>query len=179
MPPTIAANGSVPSDFSDLAAPANVLESLRIGVGHDPQALSFVRSFGIVSSHNSPLAHVPQVGQVTNDCSNVTAGNKSSNVFKENGFRPYCANDFNGFRPHVSVIVFCELSTCNAEWLAREACRNHICKSSVLFSCTGLNELTNVSEDWGGWQESVSDSSCDDALAVFVPFDIADRFPSK
>jgi len=61
--------------------------------------------------------------------------------------------------------------------LAGKACRNHVNKALVLSSCTGLDELVNVSEDWGFVEEAVLDSLRDDLLTVFFPFDIADSSP--
>lgn len=63
--------------------------------------------------------------------------------------------------------------------LTGEACRNHVRKSSVLESGTGLHELTHVAKDRGGWQVSVSDSSGDDLLAVVVDLDIPDWSPAE
>tara|TARA_R100000808_G_scaffold552_2_gene2832 strand:+ start:775 stop:1044 length:270 start_codon:yes stop_codon:yes gene_type:complete len=66
---------------------------------------------------------------------------------------------------------------CNAEWLAGKACRNHIDKPRVFFSGTGLDEVVNVSEDWGFVEETVFDPLLDDFLAVGFPLDIADSSP--
>jgi len=66
-----------------------------------------------------------------------------------------------------------------AEWLAWKPARNHVRNASILLGCTGLYELTHVSENGGAGEVSVCDSRGNDALAVFVPFDIATGFPSE
>jgi len=77
-------------------------------------------------------------------------------------------------RPLVPFVVLAFLLSCNAEWLAGKACRNHVDKALVLFTCTGLDEVVNVSKDWGFVEEAVLDSLREDFLAVLVPFDVAD-----
>jgi len=58
--------------------------------------------------------------------------------------------------------------------LARKTCRNHVDKALVFFSCTGLDEVVNVSKDGGFVEEAVLDSLREDLLTVFVPFDVPD-----
>tara|TARA_R110000824_G_scaffold227851_1_gene415696 strand:+ start:520 stop:732 length:213 start_codon:yes stop_codon:yes gene_type:complete len=70
------------------------------------------------------------------------------------------------------------LLACFAEWLAGKACCNHIDKSRVFFSGTGLDELVNVSKDWGCIEAAVFDPLGDDLLTVFFVFDITDMAPS-
>jgi hypothetical protein len=148
-------------------------------VGSNPKPLAFVISSGVDSSQNSPFPHIPHRGQVSEDGVDISAGNKSRDVLKLHGFRLYDANDFSGCGPHVSHIVVSSLLSCNAEGLAGKARTNHVRNASILFGCTGLNELTHVSEDWGVGEVSVCDSRGNNALAVFVPFDIATGFPSE
>jgi hypothetical protein len=89
------------------------------------------------------------------------------------------ANNVPSCRPHISLVIGRKLPSCHAEGLAGKACCNHVRNASVLLGCTGLNELTHVSEDRGDGQVSVCDSGSDNALAVFVPLDIATGLPSK
>jgi hypothetical protein len=66
--------------------------------------------------------------------------------------------------PHVSA-VFARLSLASdAERLAWEAPANHVDKSAILFSGTGLYELTHVSEDWRLVKDLIFNSLCDDLL---------------
>jgi hypothetical protein len=81
-------------------------------------------------------------------------------------------------RPFVPFVVFAFFLSSNAEWLAGKACRNHIDKPRVFFSGTGLDEVVNVSEDWGFIEEAVLDSLTDDLLAVGFPLDITDSSPA-
>lgn len=148
-------------------------------MGGDPEAVALVRSANVGSSENSPAAHVPQRGQVSDDGSDISAGNKSGDVFKQNGLRLYAANDLNGCGPHVSLVGVSELLAGDGKWLTGKARANHVRNSSVLVGCTGLCELTHVSEDGGAVQVSVSDSGSDDALAVFVPLDVSDMGPPQ
>jgi hypothetical protein len=150
-----------------------------VGVGHDPEPVSFVWRTAVGSSNNAPFPHIPQRGQVSDDGSDIATGNKSWHVLKQNGLRLYVANAVPCCWPHVAFVVGSSLLAGNGEWLAGKACCNHVRKSSVLPSGTGLHELTHVSEDWRGWQVSVCDSGGNNALAVFVPFDIANRLPTK
>jgi ribosomal protein L27 len=149
------------------------------GVGHDPESFPAVGRSAVGCADNTPSAHIPQVGQVTDDGSKVAAGNKSSHVFKQNGCRLYAANNVGGCGPHVAFVGIRELLSSDAEGLAGKACANHVCNSSVLLSCTGLCELTHVSKDRGAGQEAVCDALGNDALAVVVPFDIADVSPTE
>jgi hypothetical protein len=148
-------------------------------VGHNPESLSFVRSSAIVCSDNSPSAHEPQRGQFSDDGSEITAGNKSWHVFKQNGLRLYVANNVARRRPHVPRVIFSGSTTRDAERLAGKASCNHVRNASVLPGCTGLNELTDIAEDGGDGQVSVSDSGGNDLLAVFVPFNIAAWLPTE
>ena len=63
--------------------------------------------------------------------------------------------------------------------MARETCSKYVDKALVLVSCTGLDEVVNVSKDWGLVEEAVFDALGEDFLAVFVPFDIADCFKTE
>jgi hypothetical protein len=150
-----------------------------LGVGNNPESVAPMWRSGVASSQNSPPSHIPQRGQVTEDGSKVTAGNKPADVLKEYGFRLYAANDLSRCGPHVAAVVCGLLLSCNTERLAREACANHVRKSSVLVSGTGLCELTHVAKDRGGRQESVTNSGGDDSLAVVVPFDVSDCGPAE
>jgi len=69
----------------------------------------------------------------------------------------------------------------NAEWLAklREARADDINVSSVGFRITSFVELSNVSKDRGIVKESVSDTSLEHSLAVWIPFDIPNGAPTK
>jgi hypothetical protein len=89
------------------------------------------------------------------------------------------ANDFFSCGPHVPDVSPCELIACDGEWLAGKACANHVRNASVLLGCTGLCELTHISEDGGAVQVSVCDSGSNDALAVFVPLDVSDMRPPQ
>jgi hypothetical protein len=62
--------------------------------------------------------------------------------------------------------------------LAGKSRCNHIDKPRVFFSGTGLDEVVNVSEDWGFVEEAVFDPLLDDFLTVFFPFDITDSSPA-
>jgi hypothetical protein len=137
-----------------------------------------VRS-AVGSSDNTPSPHIPQRGQVSDDGSEITAGNKSRHVFKQNGSRLYSANDFTGCGPHVSLVICGSLLAGDGEGLAGKARCNHVRNASVLLGCTGLNELTHVSEDRSDGQVSVCNSGSDNALAIFVPLDIANWPPSE
>jgi len=63
--------------------------------------------------------------------------------------------------------------------LARKTCCKYVDKARVFFRCTGLDEVVNVSEDWGFVEEAVLDSLREDFLAVFIEFDISDTVPSQ
>jgi hypothetical protein len=157
---------------------AAIAELLR-GVGHDPEPVALVRSAGMSCSQNSPAPHIPQRGQVSEDGSEIAAGNKSRDVLKQNGSRLYPANDLSGCWPHIAFVVGSSLLACDAERLAGETCANHVRNSSILVSGTGECELTHVSEDGRGWQVSIRDSGGKHALAVVIPFDVADAIPSE
>lgn len=64
-------------------------------------------------------------------------------------------------------------------WLTWESSRNHVRKSSVLASGTGLHELTHVAKDRGSGDESIGDALGEHALAVVVPLDVADGCPAE
>ena len=126
----------------------------------------------------APASHEPHFGQVGEDDSEVSGSKESCDVLQEQVFWSYCANDGFGCWPHVALVRFGKLLARNAEWLAGKACANHVRNASVLVGCTGLNELTHVSEDRGFVQVSVCDSRGNDSLAILVPLDVSDMLPS-
>ena len=154
-------------------------------VPDDASLLPFVKD--LMAKNYEAVGFIPtprledysQRGQVSNDGSKVAAGNKSWHVFKQNGFRLYDANNVCRGGPHVALVIGPGLLSGDGEWLAGKARANHIRNSSVLLGCTGLNELTHISEDWRGSQVSVADSGGDDFLAILVPFDITARLPAQ
>jgi len=81
-------------------------------------------------------------------------------------------------RPFVPFVVLAFFLSSNTEWLTGKPCRNHIDKPRVFFRCTGLDEVVNISKDWGFVEESVFDSLGDDLLAVGFPLDISDSSPA-
>jgi hypothetical protein len=169
----------VPSEFSDLAAPSNVRASLTNGVGHNPPPQALVMSAGIGARYASVASHIPHCGQIGEDDSGVSASKEPWDVFQLDSLRSNTANDIRGCWPHVSFVAFGKLFSGNCEWLAGKARCNHVRNSSILVGCTGLCELTHVSEDWRGWQDAVADTSSNDSLAILVPLDIADWAPSE
>ena len=82
-------------------------------------------------------------------------------------------------RPLVARVVFTRLLSCNAKWLAGETCRNHIDIALVFFSATGLDEVVNVSEDWGFFEEPVLDPLREDLLAELVKLYIPHCLPAQ
>jgi hypothetical protein len=109
----------------------------------------------------------------------VSQGKEAWHVFQPSESGSNVANNVPRRRPHVSFVVCPPLFPCDTERLARESRANHVRKSAILASGTGLHELTHVSEDRGDGQESVCDSGSEDALAVVVPFHIADALPTQ
>jgi hypothetical protein len=119
------------------------------------------------------------LGQRREDFAEVSRIKQTWDVLQERVSGSYEANTFERLRPLVPFVVLASFLSCNAEWLAGKACRNHIDKSLVLSSCTGLDEDVNVSEDWGFIEEAVLDSLREDFLAVLVPFDISHGLPTE
>lgn len=91
---------------------------------------------------------------------------------------PDLSNNLGDFRPEITVGTLPSAGRRAVE-LAREPSANHVRKSSVLSSCTGLHELTHVSEDRGSREEPVLDPLRDDSLTVLVDLDVPDRVPPE
>jgi len=89
------------------------------------------------------------------------------------------ANGIEGRWPHISFVICAAALAGLTEWLAWKTSCNHVRKSSVFASGTGLYELTHITKDRSAWDESVRDSCGEHALAVVVPFDIADWSPTE
>ena len=100
-------------------------------------------------------------------------------VFQECVSGSNIANTLERLRPLVSFVVLAFFLSCNAKWLAGKACCKYVDIARVFFRCTGLDEVVNVSEDWGFVEEAVFDSLREDLLTVFVPLDIADCFKTE
>ena len=148
-------------------------------VGNNPESLSQVRRAKLGCSQNSPPSHIPQRGQVGKDCPDVSSAKEAWHVLKQDASRSNDANNVPRGGPHISLVVFCGLLSGNGEGLAGKARSNHVRNSSVLLGCTGLCELTHISENWRGRQVSVCDAGRDDALAVVAKFNIAAWLPAK
>ncbi len=165
-----------------------------LGVGsNDPDAVTFMVSANIGRSEHAPFRIEPDFGQVfeytpevspNRDCCGsihipCSRRQKTGYVFKECITGLDFFNDVECCWPHVSFIVRCVLFPCDGKWLAREACCNHICKSSVCSSCTGLYELTHIVKDWCFCKKSVLDSLGNNFLAVTVPLNVPDGVPPE
>jgi len=103
---------------------------------------------------------------------------QTGDVFEKGESWANVTNRLDRLRPLVPFVVLASLFACNAEWLAGKPCRNHIDKPRVFFRCTGLDEVVNVSEDWGFIEEAVLDSLREDLLTVGFPLDISNSSPA-
>jgi hypothetical protein len=136
----------------------------------------------IVCSKHSPSCIEPCFGQRPENFGEVAAIKQTWDVLQECVTASHIANTLDRLRPLVPFVVlalFDFLLSCNAEWLAGKACRNHIDIALVFFSCTGLNEVVNVSKDGGFVEDAVFNPLREDFLAVGVVFDIAYRPPAQ
>jgi len=138
-----------------------------------------MRGSHVVCSEHSPSRIEPDFGQRREDFAEVSRIKQTWDVLQERVSGSYEAKTLERLRPLVPLVIFASFLACNAEWLAGKACRNHIDKAFVLFSCAGLDELVNVSKDWGFIKETVLDSLREDFLTVLVPFDISHGLPTE
>jgi hypothetical protein len=133
---------------------------------------------GIGSGYAASSSHIAHSGQIGGDSCCIPSKD-AWDVLQQHASGSNSANDSGGRGPHISLVVGSKSLSCDAVRLAGKACRNHVRKSSVLFSGTGLCELTHVAKDRGCGNESVPDASGNDALAVVVPFDVSDWSPAQ
>ena len=103
---------------------------------------------------------------------------QTGDVFEKGESWANVTNRLDRLRPLVPFVVLASFLSCNAEWLAGKACRNHIDIARVFFRCTGLDEVVNVSEDGGFVEEAVFDPLREDLLTVFFPLDISNSSPA-
>jgi hypothetical protein len=143
---------------------------LHVGVGHDPDAVAFVRGTGMVRTLHSPLRIVPQRGQVPKYCSE-SSGNKHWGIFHEHEARSYFANDSRKFFPESAALAGNSFSfSCGGNVLARKPARNNVNNSAPRFAVKGAN----IIPDGKRGQTSVV-LSCDQyACGVCVEFNGAD-----
>jgi len=149
-----------------------------VGVGQNPESFASVRGTHIVCSEHTPSRIEPCFGQRSEDFAEVSRIKQTWDVLQERVSGSNIANTLDRLRPLVPFVVLASLLACNAEWLAGKACRNHVDKARVFFRCTGLDEVVNVSEDWGFIEEAVLDSLREDFLAVVIEFNVADCVPA-
>jgi len=148
------------------------------GVGHNPQPLTPVRRAGIIRSDTTPLRIVPQRGQVTEDCSVISTGNKSWHVFQERV--PWLDDPqyVTSGGPHIALIVLAPSLAGDGEGLAGKSCGNDINHSRIR-SGVNADEFSHIAERWRVVEKPVSDSLSEHPLTVGVPFDVADWPPSE
>jgi len=137
-----------------------------------------VRRSHIVCSEHTPSCIEPCFGQRSEDFAEVSRIKKTWDVLQERVSGSNIANTLDRLRPLVPFVVLASLLACNAEWLAGKACRNHVDKARVFFTCTGLDELVNVSKDGGFVEEAVFNPLREDFLAVVIEFNVADCVPA-
>lgn len=123
-----------------------------------------------------PFRIEPRLGQVPENGSEVTVPpEKPRDIFEEDHRRLDLSYNANGVRPHVLWVESSELLTGDAEAGTWETGSDDIHAATVGQSV----ERSHIGEDGGIVEASVSDSRSEDSLAVFVPFDIADRSPPQ
>jgi len=120
----------------------------------------------------------PAFGQRAEDFVEVARIKQTGDVFEKGESWANVTNRLDRLRPLVPFVVLASLLACNAEWLAGKACRNHVDKARVFFTCTGLDELVNVSKDGGFVEEAVFNPLREDFLAVVIEFNVADCVPA-
>jgi len=118
---------------------------------------------------------IPCFGQVPENGSYVFVSKEAWDVFQECDLWSYDANALDCCRPHISGIVCTSLLSGDTEGLAGESSGNNINQSRICCGVTVADELSNVSEDRGGIQNTVGNSLPDNFLAVFVKFDISNN----
>jgi hypothetical protein len=97
-----------------------LLWSVDVGVGHNPEPFPAVGRSDLGSRDTIPFRIVPRRGQVPEDSSEISAGNKSGNVLQEDESRLYFANDTDCLWPEVAVVVRAFSLSRDRERLARE-----------------------------------------------------------
>ena len=137
-----------------------------------------MRGTHIVCSEHTPSRIEPCFGQRREDFAEVSRIKQTWDVLQERVSGSNIANTLDRLRPLVPFVVLSFFLACNREWLAGKPCRNHVDKALVLFRGTGLDEMVNVSEDWGFVEEAVFDPLREDFLAVFIEFNVADCVPA-
>jgi hypothetical protein len=133
-----------------------------------------MRCAHIVCSEHTPSRIKPCFGQRSEDFAEVPRTKQTWDVLQECVSGSNIANALDRLRPLIPVVVLAFFLSCNAEWLAGKACRNHVNISLVFFSGTGLDEVVNIPEDRRFIEDAVLDPLREDLLAEFVPLDISD-----
>jgi len=82
--------GSEPENFACTISPIVIIE--LVGVGHNPDPVSLVRSAGMVSAQHSPARIIPHLGQIPENNSKPPSS-EHWRVLHENVARSYFAND--------------------------------------------------------------------------------------
>jgi hypothetical protein len=117
-----------------------------------------VWSSGIVRPQHTPPSIIPQRGQVTEHGSEISMRFRQEtwDVFQERESRSYNANGIPRGRPHVARVVLASLLSGAAERLARKSGCNDINHALIRFGVPITDECSDIAEDRGVWDESIS-----------------------
>ena len=146
-----------------------------VGVGHNPQAIAFMRRAQLRRRYNFPASIIPALGKALADSLEVPGSNESWGVLQQAVSGPDFSNDAKGIRPEIALIHLSKTFSRRAPGLAGESRRDDIHQSSPGSPVEGAD----VIPDGGVVEQSVPDSGLQDSLAVGVVLDVAHGPPSE
>jgi len=136
-----------------------------------------VRCADIVRSQHTPFRIVPARGQVTEDGSKISGGNKARDVLEKTPPGSNLPNDPECLGPHVTLVIGGKSLAGNAEGLAR----SREPRSDAIHNATkrGSVEAPYISEYRGIVVDAVGNPLSDNLLAVFVIFNVSNYAMSQ
>jgi hypothetical protein len=150
--------------------------SFFVSVGsNDPDPVALVRRSGMVRAQHSPPRIEPHLGQVSENSIEAPAG-EEWRVLHEHVVRSYLANDSGHLAPESGLLaVESGAGSSAGDVLAREATRDEIHRSTP----GSAAKSSNVVPDRERWEVAVPLPGEEDASAVRVDLNGADRPPSE
>jgi hypothetical protein len=150
-------------------------QSLRVGVGHDPDSVALVRGAGVVSAKHSPSSIEPHLGQVSENSAKPPSS-EDWRVFHEREAGSYFTNDAGHFHPQAgSLTLDTGALTGRANVLTRKSPRYDIHNIAPRLA----SKSRNVRPNWEGGQNSIVLSLCKNGRGEGIKFNGADGSPPE
>jgi hypothetical protein len=150
-------------------------QSLRVGVGNNPDPVAFVRSAGVVCAKHSPSSIEPHLGQVS-EYSAKPPRSEDWRVFHEREAGSYFTNDAGHFHPEAgSHTLDTGALTGRANVLTRKSTRYDIHNLAPRFA----SKSRNVRPNWEGGEKSVVLSLCKNGCGEGIKFNGAHGSPAQ